>query len=95
MNAFDVIKAPLISEKAYLGFDKGVYTFWVDVNATKTDIKQAVQTAFGVKVLAVNTQNLRGKTKRVGRFEGRRIDRKKAIIKLVEGQKIDALEGLI
>jgi large subunit ribosomal protein L23 len=95
MNPFDVIKAPLISEKAYAGFERGVYTFWVKLGSTKTEIKQAVQEAFGVKVVAVNTQNLDGKFKRVGRFEGQRVNRKKAIVKLAEGQKIEALEGLM
>ena len=95
MNAFDLIRAPLLSEKAYAGFEKGMYTFWVDPKATKTEIKAAVQQAFGVKVVSVNTQNTLGKTKRVGKFEGKRPDRKKAIVQLAEGQRIEALEGLM
>ncbi|MBB6100180.1 large subunit ribosomal protein L23 [Deinobacterium chartae] len=95
MNAFDTIKAPLLSEKAYAGIERGRYTFWVDPRATKTDIKAAVETAFGVKVVSINTANVEGKRKRVGRFIGKRIDRKKAIVQLAEGQKIEALEGLV
>ena len=95
MNAYDIIKSPLLSEKAYQGFAEGRYTFWVHPDANKTQIKNAVQQAFGVKVVNVNVQNVRGKTKRVGRFSGEKIDRKKAIVTLAEGQKIEALEGLV
>lgn len=95
MSAFDTIKAPLLSEKAYAGFETGSYTFWVDPKATKTDVRVAVKIAFGVDAVSVNILNVPGKRKRVGRFEGKRIDRKKAIVKLKEGQKIQALEGLV
>lgn len=92
MNAFDVIQSPLLSEKAYATFGDGKYTFWVHPKANKTQIKNAIQIAFKVKVVDVNTQNVRGKAKRVGRFAGETSARKKAIVQLAEGQKIGALE---
>lgn len=95
MNSFDVIKAPVISEKAYAGNERGTYTFWVDLGADKTDIKKAVEQAFGVQVVRVNVMNITGKRKRVGRFMGQRVNRKKALVKLAEGQKIEMLEELV
>ncbi|RDI95843.1 50S ribosomal protein L23 [Meiothermus sp. QL-1] len=92
---YDVILKPVLSEKAYARFASGEYTFWVHPEATKTEIANAVEAAFKVKVVRVNTQNVRGKEKRLGRFVGKRPDRKKAIVKVAEGQKIEALEGLI
>lgn len=95
MNYYDIIRAPLLSERAYSTMAGGKYTFWVHPNASKTQVKNAIQQAFGVKVVAVNILNVRGKEKRVGRFVGQRSSRKKAIITLVNGQKIEALEGLV
>ena len=95
MNTFDILDQPLLSEKAYGGFADGKYTFWVHPKATRTQVKNAVQAAFKVKVVDVNIMNVSGKTKRVGRFIGTRNDRKKAIVTLAEGQKIEALEGLV
>jgi large subunit ribosomal protein L23 len=91
----DVIIQPVLSEKAYGRFSQGIYTFWVHQDATKTEIAGAVETAFKVKVVRVNTQNTLGKNKRLGRFAGKRSDRKKAIVTVAPGQKIEALEGLI
>jgi large subunit ribosomal protein L23 len=91
----DVILQPVLSEKAYSRFAEGVYTFWVHPSANKTEIANAVEAAFKVKVVRVNTQNVLGKHKRLGRFMGKRSDRKKAIVKVAAGQKIEALEGLI
>lgn len=93
MSHYDILQQPVISEKAYAGMERGVYTFWVSPKATKTDIKSAVQKAFGVNVIGISTMNVPGKRKRVGRFTGHRADRKKAIVRLAEGQKIEALEG--
>ncbi|GHF64224.1 large subunit ribosomal protein L23 [Deinococcus metalli] len=93
MSHYDILQAPVISEKAYAGMERGVYTFWVSPKATKTDIKDAVQKAFGVQVIGISTMNVPGKRKRVGRFTGHRVDRKKAIIRLADGQTIAALEG--
>ncbi|SMB95345.1 50S ribosomal protein L23 [Deinococcus hopiensis] len=93
MSHYDIIKQPVISEKAYAGMERGVYSFWVSPKATKTEIKAAVQQAFGVTVVGISTMNIAGKRKRVGRFTGHRVDRKKAIVRLADGQSIEALEG--
>jgi large subunit ribosomal protein L23 len=93
MNAvFDVILEPVSSEKSFSLQAEGKYSFWVHPKANKTRIKNAVQQAFGVKVKAVNIQNVRGSHKRVGRFSGLTAARRKAIVQLAEGQKIEALE---
>ena len=94
MSYYDIIKQPVISEKAYAGMERGVYSFWVSPKATKTEIKAAVQSAFGVTVVGISTMNVTGKRKRVGKFIGHRADRKKAIVRLADGQKIEALEAL-
>lgn len=93
MSHYDILHAPVISEKAYAGMERGVYSFWVSPKATKTQIKSAVQQAFGVTVIGISTMNVPGKRKRVGRFIGHRNDRKKAIVRLAEGQSIEALAG--
>jgi len=91
----DVLLKPVLSEKAYAQFSSGTYTFWVHPGSSKTEIKNAVEEAFRVKVVRVNVQNTLGKDKRLGRFSGKRPDRKKAIVTVAAGQKIEALEGLI
>ncbi|MEF2278832.1 50S ribosomal protein L23 [Deinococcus sp. YIM 134068] len=91
---YDIIKQPVISEKAYAGMERGAYSFWVDPKSTKSEIKAAVQQAFGVRVVGISTMNVAGKRKRVGKFTGHRPDRKKAIVRLADGQKIEALEAL-
>lgn len=86
----DVIRKPVLTEKSMrLLQDENKYTFFVDVNSNKTAIKQAVEKMFGVKVVSVNTINVKPKKKRVGRYEGYTTRKKKAIIKLAEGQKIN------
>jgi len=83
----DIIKRPVITENsADLMADKK-YTFEVSPKANKTEIKNAVEVAFNVKVEKVNTMNLKGKKKRMGRYEGYRSDRKKAIVQLTEDSK--------
>lgn len=94
-TSFDVILKPVLSEKAYGKFAEGTYTFWVAPSSNKTEIANAVEAAFKVKVVRVNIQNTLGKDKRLGKFEGKRADRKKAIVTVAAGQKIEALEGLI
>ncbi len=94
-SIYETLQIPVMSEKAYKGMEKGVYTFWVKPGSTKTDVRNAVQQAFGVKVVKVTTFNVEGKVKRVGKFTGNRNDRKKAMVKLADGQKIEALEGLV
>jgi large subunit ribosomal protein L23 len=94
-SVYDVILKPLLSEKAYQAMGVGKYSFWVHPKANKTLVKNAVQKAFNVKVVSVNVQTVRGRHKKVGRFSGLTAERKKAIVTLAEGQKIDALEGLV
>jgi large subunit ribosomal protein L23 len=81
----DVIVAPVVSEKSYGLIDHGQYTFLVDPNATKTEIKIAVEKIFSVKVASVNTVKRLGKTRRTRWGTGRRKTTKRAIIKLREG----------
>ncbi len=88
----DVILAPVVSEKSYGLIDNNAYTFQVHPEANKTEIRQAVETIWDVKVLSVNTINRKGKTKRFRFTQGRRADTKRAIVKLREGDKIDLFE---
>lgn len=89
-NYRDIIKAPIITEKsADLAQNANTYTFSVDTNANKTQIKQAVEALFNVKVESVNTINVRPKQKRVGRYVGKTNKVKKAIVKLKEGSSIE------
>jgi large subunit ribosomal protein L23 len=87
----DVIIAPVVSEKSYALTESGVYTFKVRNDATKPQIRQAVQEIFGVKVAKVNTLNRPGKRKRNRRTftYGKRPDTKRAIVTLAEGDTID------
>ncbi len=86
----DVIKAPIITEKtAALNENGNVITFSVDPKANKTEIKQAVEKIFDVKVESVNTINVKPKKRRVGRYTGLTNRKKKAIVKLKEGSSIE------
>ena len=93
MNSYDILKRPIISERSMeVVFDKEgneikKYTFEVPTSANKIEIKKAVEEVFGVKVAAVNTMNITGKLKRMGRYEGRRASYKKAIVTLAKGSK--------
>lgn len=90
---FGIIKKPVISEKSTaLAEVANRYVFKVDNDATKTEIKQAVEQLFKVKVKAVNTIVMHGKNKRAGRFEFKRSNWKKAIITLAQGQKIELFQ---
>lgn len=91
MNKYrDVIKAPIITEKtSILKENENTITFSVDVGANKTEIKQAVEKIFDVKVESVNTINVKPKKVRFGRFIGKRNKLKKAIVKLKEGSSIE------
>ncbi|MCW9014871.1 MAG: 50S ribosomal protein L23 [Gammaproteobacteria bacterium] len=85
-----VLLAPHISEKsAIVGDAAGQHVFKVLPGATKTEIKQAVETLFEVKVAQVRVMNVKGKTKRFGQRNGKRSDWRKAYVKLAEGQDID------
>ena len=89
-NYRDIIKAPIITEKTTdLMQNKNTYTFSVDVNANKTQIKNEIEKQFGVKVLNVNTMNAVQKKRRVGRYTGLSTAYKKAYVKLAEGSSIE------
>jgi len=96
MNAkhYDTIISPVITEKATLLSDHNKVVFQVPLTATKTEVKAAVEALFKVKVRAVNTIVQKGKVKRFRGLEGRRADRKKAIVTLAEGHSIDVTTGL-
>ena len=92
-NPRDIIFEPVVSEKSYdLVADNNSYTFIVDRRSNKTEIKQAIQKIFDVKVESVNTMNRQGKQKRTGWTVGKRKDTKRAIVKLVDGDSIDVFE---
>ena len=84
----DVIRKPLITEKATNALDLNQYTFEVDHRAAKPDIKAAVESLFNVKVIGVNTMNPPRRTRRVGKFAGKRSQIKKAIVRLADGDTI-------
>ena len=84
----DVIRRPLITEKATKAIELNQYTFEVDHRAAKPDIKAAVEKMFDVQVVGVSTMNPPRKTRRVGRFSGKRAQVKKAIVRLAEGNTI-------
>ncbi len=86
---FNIILRPVITEKATALGERGQVVFAVAPDATKPEIKAAVEGLFGVKVLAVNTLNAKGKVKRFRGHPGRRPDVKKAFVRLAEGQNID------
>jgi large subunit ribosomal protein L23 len=89
----DVLLKPVISEKSYALLDENKYTFIVDPRANKTQIRQAVEAVFSVKVLGVNTINRQGKRKRTRTGFGKRKDTKRAIVTLAEGERIDIFGG--
>jgi large subunit ribosomal protein L23 len=88
-NYRDIIKAPIITEKSSALAANNVITFSVDTRANKTQIKQAIEKIFNVKVESVNTVNVKPKKKRVGRYVGKTNKVKKAIVKLKEGSSIE------
>ena len=95
MNAHQVIQRPLVTEKSNLGREEGnLATFAVDLRANKHEIRRAVEELFDVQVLAVRTMRQPRKTKRIGRYVGRRSEWKKAIVQLAEGQSIEFFEGI-
>ena len=94
MNAYDIILAPVVTEKSVTLMADKKYTFKVDKNANKIQIAKAVEEIFKVKVVDVNTVRVKGKEKRMGRSVGRTSDYKKAIVQLAEGDSIEIFEGL-
>jgi len=93
MNIYSVIKKPLVTEKSTIARDEGnKYIFEVDRRATKIDINNAVEKIFKVKVTGVQTINMKGKRKRLGRIMGKRRDWKKAVVTLAPGNNIEVFE---
>lgn len=85
----DIIIAPVITEKSATQAEQNVYSFKVATSANKIEIKKAIEEAFGVKVVKVNTLNTKAKDKRVGRYTGQTKTYKKAIVTLQDGDKIE------
>jgi large subunit ribosomal protein L23 len=94
MEARTLIKRPIITEKTTRLMEQNKYCFVVDPRANKTQIKQAVEEIFKVKVRSVNTLNFLGKIKRMGRHEGRRPSWKRAVVTLEKGSRIEFFEGV-
>ncbi|UWQ21247.1 50S ribosomal protein L23 [Jannaschia sp. W003] len=94
MNTYDVIRKPIITEKATLASEQNAVVFEVAIDANKPTIKAAVEELFGVKVRAVNTAITKGKRKRFRGRPGQRKDVKKAYVTLEEGNTIDVTTGL-
>jgi large subunit ribosomal protein L23 len=91
---YNIIRSPVITEKATLLGERGQVVFRVAITASKPEIKAAIEGLFGVKVMGVNTLVLKGKTKRFRGRPGVRSDIKKAYVKLADGQVIDLSTGL-
>ena len=88
----DIIIKPVVSEKSYGLIDQDAYTFIVPRSVTKTEVRHAVEAIWGVKVVSVNTNNRKGKTKRTRNVIGQRASSKRAIVKLAAGDKIELFE---
>ena len=97
MNVYDIIKRPVITEQSMADVADKKYVFEVAINATKTDIKAAVEKIFNVKVAKVNTLIVNGKVKRTGAYPaGKRADYKKAVVTLTADSKtIEFFEGMV
>jgi large subunit ribosomal protein L23 len=95
IDIYKIIKRPIITEKtARLKQQNNMYVFEVDINATKSMIKEAVEKLFNVDVEEVRTMIIKGKLRRYGRFEGYKSDWKKAIVKIKKGQSIKQIDEL-
>jgi large subunit ribosomal protein L23 len=94
MNRFEILKRPLDTEKLDRMRDReNKFAFEIDMKANKTEVKQAIEQLFKVKVLDVKTSIVRGKFRRLGRTQGQRPNCKKAIVTLKEGDAIQLFEG--
>ena len=94
MHAGQIVLAPIVSEKSYHGSVHGVYTFRVHSDAHKTQIRQAIEELFDVKVVAVRTSSVKSKPKRRGQTAGRTRQWKKAVVQVREGDTIPIFRGL-
>lgn len=95
MNLNDVIRKPLVTEKSSIGREEeNLVTLAVDPRANKHDVKRAVEALFSVDVVRVRTMRMPRKTRRVGKFMGRKPEWKKALVVLAEGQSIEFYEGV-
>jgi large subunit ribosomal protein L23 len=93
MHASQILLAPIVSEKSYAGTSVGKYTFRVHEDAHRTQVRQAVEELFGVRVQAVNMLKVQAKPKRRGMIKGTKPGWKKAIVQLREGETIEIFEG--
>ena len=93
-SPYDVLLKPVVSEKSMALMEENKYTFYVHPRANKLEIKDAVEKIFKVHVEDVHTLKVHGKVRRQGKFVGRTSDRKKAIVKIKPGEKIEIFEGL-
>ncbi len=91
---YDIILGPVVTEKSTHGSEDGQVTFKVSLDATKPEIKKAVESLFEVKVKQVNTIRMKGKAKRFKGHLGRRVNWKKAVVSLAEGETIDMMTGI-
>ena len=91
---YELIRGPVVTEKATLISEHNQVTFWVPLNANKFEIKVAIEDLFKVKVKAVNTLRKKGKVKQFRGSPGKQADAKKAVVTLAEGQSIDVMTGI-
>lgn len=94
MHPFEVLRRPIVTEKVMRQTPSNKYTFEVALDAGKIQIKEAVEKAFNVKVVDVNTSRIMGKRRRLGRHWGMTPTYKKAVVTIQEGQKIEFFEGV-
>ena len=96
-NVYDIIRRPVITEQSMADVADKKYVFMVDIDSNKTEIKEAVETIFGVKVAKVNTVRMQGKVKRTGAYPaGKRAEYKKAVVTLTADSKtIEFFEGMV
>lgn len=93
-NSRDILVKPIVSERSVAQMEENKYTFKTDKKANKIEIKRAVEEIFNVKVVDVKTMIVKGKVKRMGRYQGKRPDWKKAIVTLQAGDKIEVFDGM-
>jgi len=91
-SVYEIVKSPVVTEKSsHQNENLNKVTFLVDARANKIEIKRAIEQIFSTEVVKVNTRWIKGKVKRLGRYEGKRADKKRAVVTLAEGKRIDVL----